>query len=357
MSALPDYYEVMGVSPTSDDVVIRAAFKALMLKYHPDTNKGDDATKRAAAINAAWAVLGNPEQRARYDSQRAAGSAKAGTSSGDGRKAGASAPPPPPPPKQPTSPADKNEANSIPKGRSKPSRSIGPAAVIIVLALGGVWAAAVNHKISETRVASPVENAAENASVAMDLNAAVSDAVSNSAAEAFSTSTTDSQSNLFGSGLGRPIVTPNPATATVDPVSYDNIEAAADKFDRVLQKSGMIGARTYSEACHKAVAAAPTWSSADGCAAFDYAASFVDEGVSKSMNAIPFGYFTFQKENQSDNYRAFGSYLPDLRNRLDTIQRTAIRAVYDDIQMRTATSDAPKNDNSAVANQAGNAQP
>lgn len=52
-----DYYAVLGLSPVSDDVVIRAAFKALMLKYHPDTNKSADATQRAAAINGACRLL------------------------------------------------------------------------------------------------------------------------------------------------------------------------------------------------------------------------------------------------------------------------------------------------------------
>ena len=52
-----DYYAVLGLSPVSYDVVICAAFKALMLKYQPDTNKSADATQRAAAINSACRLL------------------------------------------------------------------------------------------------------------------------------------------------------------------------------------------------------------------------------------------------------------------------------------------------------------
>ncbi len=72
MANTPDYYAVLGVAPSSDEVVIRAAFKALMLKYHPDTNKSPDAAACATAINAAHAVLGNKAARAAYDGQREA---------------------------------------------------------------------------------------------------------------------------------------------------------------------------------------------------------------------------------------------------------------------------------------------
>ena len=67
MAEIPDHYAALSVVPDSDATVIRAAFKALMLKYHPDTNGSPDATQRAMEINAAWSVLGNPRSRACYD--------------------------------------------------------------------------------------------------------------------------------------------------------------------------------------------------------------------------------------------------------------------------------------------------
>lgn len=70
--SVTDYYAVLGVSPTSEAIVIKAAFKALMLKYHPDTNKSADAAEKAQAINAAYAVLGDPDKRRAYDRQREA---------------------------------------------------------------------------------------------------------------------------------------------------------------------------------------------------------------------------------------------------------------------------------------------
>jgi curved DNA-binding protein CbpA len=65
-----DHYATLGVSPASDDVVIQAAYRALMRKYHPDTNPSLDAARKATEINAAYAVLGDPGRRAAYDMAR-----------------------------------------------------------------------------------------------------------------------------------------------------------------------------------------------------------------------------------------------------------------------------------------------
>ena len=67
-----DYYSILGVTPTSEDVVIRAAYRALMRRYHPDADPSGEAAERAQAINAAYAVLSDPEKRARYDGSLAA---------------------------------------------------------------------------------------------------------------------------------------------------------------------------------------------------------------------------------------------------------------------------------------------
>lgn len=62
-----DPYEVLGLSRRADDVVVRAAWKALMRKYHPDTSTAPDAAERAAKINAAFKLLVTPEARKAYD--------------------------------------------------------------------------------------------------------------------------------------------------------------------------------------------------------------------------------------------------------------------------------------------------
>ena len=65
-----DYYSILGVSPAAEDVVIRAAYRALMRHYHPDTNSDPEAQRRAKEITAAFAVLRDPASRAEYDVNR-----------------------------------------------------------------------------------------------------------------------------------------------------------------------------------------------------------------------------------------------------------------------------------------------
>jgi hypothetical protein len=67
-----DYYRILGVLDDAEDVVIKAAYRALAQRYHPDKWQGDaaEATRRMADINAAFAVLSDPGKRATYDSRR-----------------------------------------------------------------------------------------------------------------------------------------------------------------------------------------------------------------------------------------------------------------------------------------------
>ena len=64
-----DYYAVLGLLRSAEDVVIKAAFKALAQRYHPDKFKGnpDFARSRMAALNEAYRVLSNPQQRQAHD--------------------------------------------------------------------------------------------------------------------------------------------------------------------------------------------------------------------------------------------------------------------------------------------------
>ena len=58
------------MSPAAEDVVIGAAYRALMRHYHPDTNPDPAAQARVRQITAAYAVLRDPARRAEYDAQR-----------------------------------------------------------------------------------------------------------------------------------------------------------------------------------------------------------------------------------------------------------------------------------------------
>jgi curved DNA-binding protein len=63
-----DYYKILGVSKTATDKEIKAAFRKLARKHHPDVNKGDaKAEAKFKEINEANEVLSDPEKRRRYD--------------------------------------------------------------------------------------------------------------------------------------------------------------------------------------------------------------------------------------------------------------------------------------------------
>lgn len=69
MAAHTDFYSTLGVRPDTEDVVIRAAYRALSQRYHPDRNGGDnaDAARRMSEINRAYDVLSDPIKRKEYD--------------------------------------------------------------------------------------------------------------------------------------------------------------------------------------------------------------------------------------------------------------------------------------------------
>ena len=67
MPSQRDYYEILGVPRSSNPEQLKGAFRNLARKYHPDVSKEPDAEARFKEINEAYAVLSDPEKRARYD--------------------------------------------------------------------------------------------------------------------------------------------------------------------------------------------------------------------------------------------------------------------------------------------------
>lgn len=61
-------YEVLGLRKNASRASIRAAFRKLSMRYHPDRNPGDPtACEMYHAVGEAYAVLSDPEARAHYD--------------------------------------------------------------------------------------------------------------------------------------------------------------------------------------------------------------------------------------------------------------------------------------------------
>lgn len=102
MPATSDPYKILQVDPDAEPEVIRAAYRVLALKYHPDVATGSE--DRMAVLNQAWGMLRDAEARAAYDRARA------------------EALRPPPPPKPEPSHETRTPSQPVPPG--KPSGSV-----------------------------------------------------------------------------------------------------------------------------------------------------------------------------------------------------------------------------------------
>lgn len=74
MSADDDHYRALDVAPDAGAQEIRAAWRLLLVAFHPDRFRDPEQRRRAEEItkraNAAWQALGDPEHRRRYDRTR-----------------------------------------------------------------------------------------------------------------------------------------------------------------------------------------------------------------------------------------------------------------------------------------------
>lgn len=71
---MKDYYSILGVSKEADEVVIRAAYKALAQKYHPDKASPElkaKYTELMKEINEAYSVLSRTSESINQDLKHA----------------------------------------------------------------------------------------------------------------------------------------------------------------------------------------------------------------------------------------------------------------------------------------------
>jgi tetratricopeptide (TPR) repeat protein len=67
---MQDFYEVLGIDKSASQVQIKAAYKRMAMRYHPDHNPGDkQAEETFKLINEAYHTLSDPEKKLRYDSR------------------------------------------------------------------------------------------------------------------------------------------------------------------------------------------------------------------------------------------------------------------------------------------------
>ncbi|HMB17151.1 MAG TPA: J domain-containing protein [Pelovirga sp.] len=67
-----NYYRLLGIPPDADQGRIRASYRSLAKRFHPDTNRGSEsAAELFRQVNNAYRILSDPARRARYDEEQA----------------------------------------------------------------------------------------------------------------------------------------------------------------------------------------------------------------------------------------------------------------------------------------------
>ena len=67
MNSIHTHYDTLMVSKNASPEVIRAAFKSLSQKYHPDRNHHPDSDRIMQQFNEAYSILSDPIKRSKYD--------------------------------------------------------------------------------------------------------------------------------------------------------------------------------------------------------------------------------------------------------------------------------------------------
>ena len=104
MAALDEenLYKILGVRSSATQSEIQAAYKKKARELHPDVNKAPDAEDQFKQLAAAYAILKDEKQRARYDKYGISGSSSS-----------ARREPPRPPPRRPSGPRKKYTARDF----------------------------------------------------------------------------------------------------------------------------------------------------------------------------------------------------------------------------------------------------
>lgn len=236
MALSPDPYAVLGVAQDADEAVVRAAWRALIRKYHPDTG-GDasDAPERLQAVNEAYSMIGDPVRRAAYDGFR-------GT---------------PPPPLETS-----ERRVWVDSPYPMPPRRTGGMTVMMILAFVGLPAVAMTLPGVPGHVASMLQTGDSKAAV-------------------FARSSLNQVRRLLTpSGFGASAEAaprPQAPVGTVPAVDKATISLARVQFSRVSRRGGAGGIAAYSRACTDRAASFATWQAVDYCTAFDLAAGRFDD--------------------------------------------------------------------------------
>ncbi|MEO0767870.1 MAG: DnaJ domain-containing protein [Cyanobacteria bacterium J06649_4] len=68
--AQTDYYETLGVARSATQAQVKQAYRKLAKQFHPDSQNKGATHEKIAQVNAAYEVLGDVNERRRYDTER-----------------------------------------------------------------------------------------------------------------------------------------------------------------------------------------------------------------------------------------------------------------------------------------------
>ncbi len=67
MNTEKDFYQILGVSRDAPLSTIKARYRELSAKYHPDSSGGDADISAFQEVSEAYKTLSNPQKRKAYD--------------------------------------------------------------------------------------------------------------------------------------------------------------------------------------------------------------------------------------------------------------------------------------------------
>lgn len=226
---------MLGVSPVADEAVVRAAWRALCRKYHPDTADGaPDAAEKFRAINAAYAVLNDPNRRIAYDLERRAL-----------------------PEHEPA--IEPERPIWIESPYPMPPRRTGGMTAGLILAFVALPAIAIMLPGVPGQVAAMLPG--EGGGIGTFSRASLNQV----------------RRLLSPAGFGGAEAAPRPAAGPMPDVDPRTVASARVQYGRVVGRHGAAGVPVYGQACAERAKAFATWQAMDFCAAFEIRAGRLDE--------------------------------------------------------------------------------